>query len=486
MGERYQPILAALAALLVSIIVAYRMRGFFPDDALITLRFARNLARGDGWTYNVGSSTAEGATSPAYTAIVALLATPLRGETHAAGALFLASFAAIAGFLVATFNRLSAPWVGGVVAVLVFACSGLLDTKALESLPFLALVCAVLWAYVRERDVELGVFCALLVLVRGEGALLVVVLLGQAWIVRRRPPVKAAAVGALVALPWVVYSLATLGSVLPDTLEAKVAQGQSGFWGNGRLFLRGFADLAQPLHYRTWLLFVVPLAIAGLVRGLGDRRLRGVVAPLVAATILHALAYGVIFNVPDYYWYYSWELFTLAVLAALAVGWILEWMVVAAHGHWARVVVGFALVVLCVVFASTSVVYTRDTNQHYVAMGEWLASNTPSTATVAATEIGTIGWFSDRPIVDYLGLLDTESIAEVRRGDLTSWLARTEPDYWVAHSPLWPFEVAAQQPWFGLAYRPIYETAVLDGGYRLVVYEKVMSIASAEAAVGHG
>lgn len=483
MVARHQPRLAALAACFAALIVAYRMRGFFPDDALITLRFARNLAAGDGWTYNVGTSTAEGATSPAYTAAIAVLSSPLRSATHAADVLFVASLAAIAGLLVATFNRLSAPWIGGAATVLIFACSGLLDTKALESLPFLALVCAVLWAYARERDIELGVFCALLVLVRGEGALLVLLVLGQAWVLSRRPPVKAMVAGAVVALPWVAYSLVTFGSVLPDTLQAKVAQGRSGYWGRGWIFLHGFFDLAEPLHYRTWLLVVVPLAAIGLVRGLADQRLRPIVAPLVAATTLHAIAYGLILNVPAYYWYYAWELFTLAVLAAIAVGSLLEWTITATRGRLPRAVVGFALLIGGVAFASTSLIYTSRTNQHYVAMGEWLAANTPASARVAATEIGTIGWFSDRPIVDYLGLLDTSSIAEVRRGDLASWLERSEPDYWVVHSPRWPFEVAIDQPWFALAYRPIYETDVIAGAYRLVVYEKVMSIASAEASV---
>jgi hypothetical protein len=482
--EGYQPALVALVAAFAALIVGYRMRGFFPDDALITLRFARNLERGDGWTYNVGTNTANGATSPAYTAAIALLSIPMRTATHAADLLFVTSLAAIAGFLTAIFKRADALWVGAAAAVLVLACAGLLDTKGLESLPFLAIVCAVLWAYARERDVALGAFCALLVLVRGEGALLVLVILAQAGVVRKRPPVKAMVTGALVGLPWVVYSLVTFGSVLPDTLEAKVAQGQSGYWGHGRIFLRGFFDLADPLGYRTWLYVVAPLAVAGLVRGLADRRLRRIVAPLVIATALHTMAYGLVFNVPAYYWYYAWELFTLALLAAIAVDWFLDRLTTAARGSAPRIAI--ALLAGTVVAASRSPVYTRATNAHYVAMGEWLASNTPSNARIAATEIGTIGWVSDRPIVDYLGLLDTTSIAEVRRVDFVSWLERTEPDYWVVHSPRWDFEVALDQPWFTVAYHPVYVTDLIAGEYRLIVYQRVTSIATARAAVSSG
>lgn len=472
-------------------IVVYRLAGWFTDDAYITFRFARNLAAGDGWSYNPGEHTANGATSPAYTVLIAVLSVPLRAATRASNVVFVASFGAIACLLSATFDRRRAPLVGVAAAVLLLGCPLVLATKGMESLAFLALVCAVLWAGTSGRDVAFGVCAALLVLVRAEGVLLCGLLFVQAWAMRRRLPWRALLAGGLVAAPWVAYSLVALGSVLPDTLSAKLAQRDSGFWGEGWIFLRGFKTLAPVLRYDTWLWVIVPLAVAGLVRGLADSRLRPVVAPLAGATVLHVIAYGLVLNVPFYHWYYSWEVFTLAVLAAVAVGWIIDRAIARLGTDRAgrRLVpaCGLGLAVAALVVAGTVHVGPSNENTYYlenrryVELGEWLAANTEPTSTVAATEIGVLGWYSERPIVDYLGLLDVTSADEVRRSDLVSWLERTEPDYWVVHEPLWPFEVpAAAQPWFHTAYQAVWTGQPNDAGYRMVVYERTLPIDTAK------
>ncbi len=481
--RRVLGLMAVLVALATGVVL-YRLSGWFTDDAYITLRFARRLVSGDGWTYNRGGQTANGATSPAYTVAVAVLSVPLRTAPRAANLVFVASFVAVAVLLTVTFDRRRAPYIGIAATVALLACPLIAATKGMESLLFLALVCAVLCAVTTDRDVAFGLCAALLVLVRGEGALLAGLLFAQLWVTRRRLPVRALVAGALVAVPWVAYSLMVFGTVLPDTLSAKVAQGQSGFWGHGPIFLRGFTSLATPLHYQAWLWVVVPLAVAGLVRGGADRRLRPVVGPLVAATVLHAVVYGLVLDVPPYHWYYAWEMFTLAVLAALSVGWVVERGTELAGSAPVRQRVGraatiglsvMAVAVAAVVHVGPSAApsYYLE-NQRYVELGLWLKANTPPTARVAATEIGALGWYSDRPIVDYLGLLDTTSADDVRRGDLVSWLGRERPDYWVVHDPLWPHEApAAATPFFHRAYRPVFTGGPNVAGYRLVVYARV-------------
>lgn len=377
---------------------------------------------------------------------------------------------------------------------MLIACPLVLATKGMETLAFVALICAVLWASSSERDVALGVSAALLVLMRGEGVLVCGVVFLQLWITRRRLPVRAIVAGALVALPWVAYSLATFGTVLPDTLSAKLAQSESGFWGEGWIFLRGFTELASALHYDVWLWVVVPLAVLGLVRGCADVALRPVILPLVVSTVLHLVAYGLVLNVPPYHWYYTWEMFTLSVLAGVAVSWLVEQAIAVARPHVRPTLtrtapLGLAVVTLIValwvhVAPSTDDRYYIE-NDRYIEMGLWLAANTEPTARIAATEIGVLGWYSERPIVDYLGLLDTTSADEVRAGDLVSWLEREEPDYWLVHDPLWPHEApAAAQSWFLTAYRPVFTGEPNLGGYSLVVYERTMPIAEAKALAG--
>jgi hypothetical protein len=419
---------------------------------------------------------------------VAALTLLVRRATLAADLLFVGALTAVVVFSTVTFRRLGAPFAGPAVAVLVFACPLLLDTKGMETLPFLAVAGGLMWATATGRLGTFGALGAALVLVRGEGIFLVGALFVALWLSTKRFPTRAVIAGATVALPWVVYSAVTLRSLVPDTMAAKVAQTHSGFWGTGHLFFRGFFDLADPLHYKLWLLVVAPLAAVGLVRGVVDRSLRLVIVPLVVSTAFHLLAYGIVLNVPAYYWYYAWEIFTLAVLAALAISWAIERAVASLpgiRGRQVRLAAIASLGVLCIVAAASTTAYTSNHEEHYVAVGRWLAANTSPDARVAATEIGTTGWYSQRPMVDYLGLLSTTSITEVDRGDLLSWLEREQPDYWVVHSPLWPFEVAATQPWFSLAYEQVYVGDPIgdSGTARLVVYRRVRSVEDAKAAL---
>jgi hypothetical protein len=74
----------------------------------------------------------------------------------------------------------------------------------------------------------------------------------------------------------------------------------------------------------------------------------------------------------------------------------------------------------------------------YEETAAWVCSRTTSRQSIAATEIGKVGWSCDRPIIDYLGLLSGRSESEIRRGDLTSWFTRGQPDFWMAHAVLGP------------------------------------------------
>ena len=54
----------------------------------------------------------------------------------------------------------------------------------------------------------------------------------------------------------------------------------------------------------------------------------------------------------------------------------------------------------------------------YRATGEWLAKNTPPDARVGALEVGIIGYYAQRPMVDFAGLIQPE-VAEIMQTDTT-------------------------------------------------------------------
>jgi hypothetical protein len=116
----------------------------------------------------------------------------------------------------------------------------------------------------------------------------------------------------------------------------------------------------------------------------------------------------------------------------------------------------------------------------YKDAARWINRHAPRNASVAATEIGVLGWNVDRPIVDFLGLLSLASAEEVGRGDLRSWLDREAPDYYVQHVPGWAMETpATSADWFARAYRPVFQSDV-QGWSHVRVFERVKSRAAAK------
>ncbi len=78
-----------------------------------------------------------------------------------------------------------------------------------------------------------------------------------------------------------------------------------------------------------------------------------------------------------------------------------------------------------------------------VALGKWLAENTPSDALIAVDDIGAIAFLSERQIVDMNGLISPEVWPAVRQPvglprdtRLTRALSQSQPDY-IAAFPLW-------------------------------------------------
>ena len=79
----------------------------------------------------------------------------------------------------------------------------------------------------------------------------------------------------------------------------------------------------------------------------------------------------------------------------------------------------------------------------YHAVGEWLSLNTPAEATVGTLEVGIIGYYAQRPMVDFSGLIQPAIAVELgNRGSYAAaayWaIAQYHPDYLVLKAGEFP------------------------------------------------
>jgi hypothetical protein len=78
-------------------------------------------------------------------------------------------------------------------------------------------------------------------------------------------------------------------------------------------------------------------------------------------------------------------------------------------------------------------------NGEMVAVAQWLDRNTPPDAVIAAHDIGAIGYFARRPILDLAGLISPEVIPFIRdEAKLAEWMSAKGAQYFVTFPGWYP------------------------------------------------
>jgi hypothetical protein len=442
-GRRQSIALAACVGLTaaLALYLSYRNRDFQFDDGLIYQRYVRNWLAGAGLVYNPGERF-NGLTSPLFGYVVMAAAAVLRDVQLAVCVVSGTALAATIGLFAAVFARAAGPLGAVLGALLVACCRYFYITFGMETTLFIALIGLALWLFDRGDSFLLGIALALLVATRFEGALLVPALAVEHFRQGRRLPPPAHFILPIVILSAIAaFNSWYYGAPLPATVMAKLYQGSSGYWGGWK----GFFDIGYqvPLVFSSDWSVIGPVLLLGIVGvvAVGGASLNRIALSFLGLTT----AFYLVFRIPNYHWYYApyyaFGMFYAGAGASLLIGRL------AAGPRLVRPA-ALAVLALALYLPARSLAGTLPTlgqigSEIYRSAGLWLAANTPADATVAAVEIGFIGWYSDRPIIDILGLVNPLNAAAVGRRDLFAWLTDYSPDYILVHQPPSGFEVAA-------------------------------------------
>jgi hypothetical protein len=441
--------LAAAAVVLVLALAHYR---YYFDDAYITLRYARNFAGGSGPVWNPGEQV-EGYTTFLWMALHAGLA-KLGADLVIASRVL--GFASVMATLVAVYGiwRLwarEAPG-SGLASPLVFAGAALAlaATDAVsywglsggEQLFFTALLVAGVLAYLTERrnegalPISAVVFTAA-AMTRPEGVLAAGVtgafVAYDAWCAEDRPAAVRRVLswwaifvgffGAYFIWRWSYY-----GYVFPNTYYAKVDT-------TSALLERG-ADYVWSAVVRY---SVLPLLAAGAGLLLIPR-LRRDVAYLAA--IIGVLLAAVVLEGGDSFRHGR---FVVPVLPLIYLGgfsggaaMLDRFRIGQRQVQVAAVAASLALVAsLLPAHRDSFAAFDRNTIQEQRELGIWLREQTPEDYKVAAFAIGALGYYSERYVLDMLGLTD-EVIAHTEVPGVGTGLAgheRYNVDYVLEQRP---------------------------------------------------
>lgn len=507
---RYRAIIAVLALLAVGLYLGLSAvsgdTGFPLDDGWIHQTYARNLARTGNWEYVPGEVSA-GSTAPLWTMLLALgyvLRLPYLFWTYFLGWLCLVWLGWAGMDLWQLFwpSHRQHGWQAGAVLVftwpLVWAAVSGMETVLFAAL---GLQTVVLYSGVSRRELPnratvfgLGALAGLLVLTRPDGLglllLLVIGLFLAAGNNRERVQNPAVFVlGALLPLvPYFAFNLSSSGTLWPNTFYAK--QAEYAFLWERPLPLRFLQLLYHSLGgpAQGWrgvsgvhLLLLPGLIAAGWLAVRHDWRHKRLLytLPLLWAgghILLYAWRLPVTYQHGRYLWAAVpvWTLFGLAGWQQLSLH-IQKRLATAKQFQFVwRLGTRLTFALLLVIFLMIGAqVYTFDVgviNGEMVAAARWLAANTPPEALVAAHDIGAIGYFAERPLLDLAGLISPEVIDLLSAEPLVSaYVAESSAEYLVT-APGWTYPTLTNSDQAQLLFETNYEPTREQGFNNMAVY----------------
>jgi hypothetical protein len=409
---------------------------YTPDDTYIYLQFAKNFIHGNGISFNAGEPT-YGITSPLWLFIISL-GGKLGVDLYLAAKGIDLVFASLA---LIVFYLLAYEIIRDVAVALCVTVAFSLNVWFLRwagtgmetSLSVFLLLATFLFCLRNEYMLSV-VLAALLMSVRPETVLIIGFILVDIYInsVDRRHALKL--VGALLLLfvvllaPWFVYAYITFGTIIPNTALAK-----SGSMFNIDDIASTIADIVRTLTVSDGIMLIVFIA-SGILLIMKMRR-----AILIEGQEQEErfflfrqslIGVGWIIVLPLFYIVTDVNVvsrYLLLMTPLVAIYAYSFFYRVVIKSRWKNFVYSAVFLVTALVMMQSQIVYRiyvvpsiktfeQGMEQCIIPIGMWLKNNSPPESVVFVSDIGAIGYYSERKVCDGMGLISPAMLALVRRG----------------------------------------------------------------------
>jgi hypothetical protein len=452
--------------------------GFPLDDAWIHQTYARNLGMRGEWAFIPGQPSA-GSTAPLWSLLLAvgyMLRIPYLVWTYLLGGLSLLGLALCGEALLRSYIPawrsvfpLAALFLIGEWHMTWAAVSGM------ETLLAGMLILLVLWVVSRAQGrawLAAGLLIGVSIWVRPDG----ITLLGPAAFtlllteenLRKHLKNFAWLAGGflLLFLPYLIFNLAVQGSLWPNTFYAK--QAEYAVLRQTSLLIRFWDEIKLPLVGSG--MFLLPGFLSFTWNAVRDRRWAAVGAVIwfLGYGLLYALRLPVIYQYGRYFMPAMPVYFVIGLAGTIhLVGWLrtgrLRWLL-------GRVWLLSGAVVWVAFFVIGAGRYAQDVaiiETEMVSAAQWVAANTEPGALVAAHDIGAMGYFSNRKLLDLAGLVSPEVIPFIRdEAHLARWLDAQGTSYLVVFAGWYP-QLPDHKP---VVYQTEGKFSASSGGTNTIVY----------------
>jgi hypothetical protein len=432
--KKSTPIILFFATIVARLVVHFATH-YAVDDAFITFRYAENLAHGNGFVYNLGERVL-GTTTPLFTLLIA--AFNLIGISGITAALLINLTAA--GLTAVILYRWSQLLDLGRFAILpaviyiVFPRSVICDIAGMETALFTLLITSGLYLLYTRRHFAAIMIASLAAITRPEGwALLALIIAITIFRDRRQLLLKAIPV-LLIAGNWLLFAYLYFGSIVPNSLTAKMAlysgHERFGSWQSLAITL----GLNSPFGWIIW-----PLFLLGLIFAFRKDKLLGIIA-LWCGAYLSAL---IVSGTHVFFWYPTPVYPITFVFVIIAIVYLLRRIQLEKYvnTNWLPI----AAIILVIVASSIHLtVSSKNLRQEmttyreiHIAAANYLTKHASPNDRVLAEDIGYLGYYFRGIIIDRDGLVTPQAAKYNRAGEYRRFADSTNAE-WLFLDPDFP------------------------------------------------
>jgi hypothetical protein len=426
--------IAALFSVALIALLLWRFSNWYYDDPFITYRYAWNLIHGNGFVYNPGERVLS-TTTPFFTLLLAGLGIIWPNIPKIAvilGCIFIGLSGLIFWDLAQQWKLTIAGWVG---LVLLPTFPLVTSTIGSETPLYIALVLGSLDLFMRRHYNWMALLMAILSLVRPDGILLPFVI-GIYYFVKNKNEIPWGAIGIFISINflWFGFAWYYFGFPLPATLMVKQQQGVMSI---SQHFAPGLLTIAKPYTNKWYYIVEIVLAFIGFVWIIFRRNLSLL---LISWTLFYFLAYTIL-GVTRYFWYYAPLIPSFILMIGVGFEIIIKFFKQALITQFKVIrfenILFGALFVVCISQGYNTYQYSQTPDSRYDiyhSIGEWLNTNTAKNDKVGALEVGIIGYYADRPMIDFAGLIEPDVAKQMQTvytyEDTALWaINRYQPSY---------------------------------------------------------
>lgn len=518
MNHRRHMLIPAAALVVVALYLgmsaATGTLGFPLDDAWIHQTYARNLVRSGHWEFIPGIISS-GSTAPLWTLLLAvgyLVRIPYLIWANLLGVISLVLLAQGGMRLWGQLwpEQCHLAWLAGLAMTVTWPLAWA-ALSGMETLLFPALGIWILVFFTEYTSdpyagspkpaatvtplthrwplATLGILMGLLILTRPDGVvLLLLIAVGLSFVYKSMPQralsiLKLLAVTLLLLTPYLLFNLKSSGHIWPNTFYAKQTEYAASLQPPllSRLGRVLFFSLGGP--ETGWRgssgpqLFLMP--------GIGFAAWLSLKSDWTRKRVHHLLP---LLWAGGHLFLYAWRLPLLyqhgRYLAAALPIWVLYgisgWQWILVHITNPRIrkistqVAGLSFVMLLLVFSLLGAqAYAQDVafiEGEMVSTAQWLEKNTAEDAIIATHDIGAIGYFAERPLLDLAGLITPEIIPLLADPNaLSEYVISSNADYLVT-APGWTYEEVATADDVLLVYSTEYVWTLSQNTNNMTVY----------------